>query len=651
MGLSARTNELLQKSEIPLCLLILFLIWSVGISIYRSTDYVVTDANYAMTEDSIVISAENSVSVEVFPKEKNLRSILIHVDISDLDKDNGTALIAEVFHDSNLVVSRDISPQDEDLGLGDADRAVELEIPEEEAHYEKYRLVLKINPDAPSGIWYAAKNSATRELWSRCTYTLLTNGQRVILDVTALWALLILAWLSVSRIKKKTPESLFLLTSIVLGILYFFLLPSQLVPDSANHFVRSYLITKGMLLLPNGGQVNVPSNLLPYRNYSYTWFTLFHNFRNSIDWSHTESYDAVNMALYSPINYIFQSCGIGLAGVFSNNTYVLQMAGELVNYVGCTFIIYQAIRKIPYGKTILAILSLLPMAMQERMSLSADALSYASVVAMVAFALYERKSNKMMGGRDYAVMYALIILLASCKIVYFTAGLMILLIPKDRFGSHRKSFGHKIGGVGTLLAFSLGWLVIAASGYLGNTRGGMYTNVKMDIILHQPARYVYIVNKMILENGIQYFFEMAGSKLGPTSIIVSDMVIFTMLLILTISLWEERSTRNPRSSRAALFMFGLSALTALLVMTSLYIQWTEPVSATYCIEGIQGRYFLPIMPIFLMAFLVGEYFSDGNMINAKRFSTSGGAEKTLFAIYGLNLLTLVYIWNYQSYVG
>lgn len=68
-------------------------------------------------------------------------------------------------------------------------------------------------------------------------------------------------------------------------------------------------------------------------------------------------------------------------------------------------------------------------------------------------------------------MYILLVLLASCKIVYFITGLLILLIPADRFGTGRKAVIHKIIGMAVLFVMSLGWIAIAASGYLGNTRG------------------------------------------------------------------------------------------------------------------------------------------------------------------------------------
>ena len=650
-GMSAvLKNKRTGKSAIPVWLILVFFISCIGVSLYRSTDYVVTDADFAISDSCMAIEANSSVSVDITTEHKNLRSVLFHVGLQENDADTTAILVAELFHDDELIVSREISAQDEELGLESSDRPMELELPENAVQYESYRLVLRVDSTDGTGTWYASRNADTLNIWTRCTYCLLTNSQRVVADILVLWGLLALGVFILGG--TLSPEKIFLLLSIVLGGLYLFFLPSQLVPDSANHYVRSYMITKGFLLLPNGGQVTIPTNLLPFRNYSYTWYSLLHNFGNSINWNSTESYDAVNMALYSPINYIFQSCGIGLAEVFSNNTHVLQLTGELANYAGCTLIIYEAIRKMPYGKITIAALSLLPMAMQERMSLSADALAYASVVAITAFVVYERQSNGIMRRKDYAVMYSLIILLASCKIIYFTAGFLVLMIPTEKFGDRIKCTFHKIMSVGTLFVFSLGWLLIAASRYLGNTRGGSTSDVKMDIIFHQPVRYVYIVNKMILENGAEYLFEMIGSKLGPTSITVSDLVILAALIVLITVILCEKSDSCMRDRRVGLFLFGISMMTILLVMTSLYVQWTSPEAATYSIEGIQGRYFLPIMPVFLMALLIRKSSgTDEYSERTRHYSELVSIAGIFFAMYGVNLLSLVYCWNYQSYIG
>lgn len=145
------------------------------------------------------------------------------------------------------------------------------------------------------------------------------------------------------------------------------------MPDEVNHYVCAYGIVHGYLLSPEGGNMPIPDNLIPYEWYTYTPYILFHHFKMNINSLDSIIHNNVNMALYSPISYIFQVLGIGIADLFCNNTYILVLAGSVTNIAGCTILIYYAIKFVPYGKGVIAFISLLPMALQERASLSVDA--------------------------------------------------------------------------------------------------------------------------------------------------------------------------------------------------------------------------------------------------------------------------------------
>ncbi len=162
------------------------------------------------------------------------------------------------------------------------------------------------------------------------------------------------------------PENLFLLLSLVLCPLYLFCVPVFQVPDEVNHYVRAYGIVHGYLLSPEGGNIPVPENLVPYEWYTYTPFIMLKHFNMQIDPAASIMHNNVNMALYSPVSYVFQVLGIGAADFVSDNTYLLVMAGSIANMAGCTLLLYYAVKYIPYGKEVLAFISLLPMALQER---------------------------------------------------------------------------------------------------------------------------------------------------------------------------------------------------------------------------------------------------------------------------------------------
>ena len=91
----------------------------------------------------------------------------------------------------------------------------------------------------------------------------------------------------------------------------------------------------------------------------------------------------------------------------------------------------------------------------------------------------------------------------------------------------------------------------------------------------------------------------------------------------------------------------------LLIATSLYLQWTVIGASTYSIEGLQGRYFLPVLPFVVCAFLSTK--DNSKMTKASggmnvRVCVGGGVN-LLFSLYVINLLVLMNVISYSSYVG
>ncbi len=437
------------------------------------------------------------------------------------------------------------------------------------------------------------------------------------------------------------PENLFLLLSLVLCPLYLFCVPVFQVPDEVNHYVRAYGIVHGYLLSPEGGNIPVPENLVPYEWYTYTPFIMLKHFNMQIDPAASIMHNNVNMALYSPVSYVFQVLGIGAADFVSDNTYLLVMAGSIANMAGCTLLLYYAVKYIPYGKEVIAFISLLPMALQERASLSVDAITYAAVAAILAFCLYMRHSKGKMGRREIALMYLLIGLVSSCKVVYFPAAFLFFLIPGERFGSSKKEWAHKAAGVAEVAVCSVGWLMIAKN-YLGNTRAGGDTAEKIQFIFQNPGRYLYILDKMFWKNEEGFIQEMIGSKLGSLNITVNAILILFIMMLFFKVYYKEKGRREKPDYLAESVMLILSLGIVLLIAASLYLQWTDIAASTYSIEGLQGRYFLPVLPLICCGFL---------SVRENGQTDTQGSSSAVIGLYVINLLVLMDVISFSSYIG
>ena len=304
---------------------------------------------------------------------------------------------------------------------------------------------------------------------------------------------------------------------------------------------------------------------------------------------------------------------------------------------------YWFIRTMRFAKTAAFIMAVLPMTIQQCCSYSYDSLviEFAFLYIAVVFGLvYEKEPIQK---RQIALYTAFMILLSICKGgTYMPLCLLTLLIPPERFSSKQKKwiFTGCMAGI-AIAAFLSGTLrsvlfVVspteeqAAGAYLaGETYGaaGLLSNPMEFILL--SARTLFLNSDSFLEN-------MFGMQLGWLDINVSRIVIYAMALMIALSVLrieDGRGEMKPEiTAGQKLFCLFAAVCSIGMVFVSLFISWTPRESME--IFGIQGRYFLPLLPMAVI------WLSSRNIVMKKDIS-----RKIMFsaicmqcvAIYGILL--------------
>ena len=137
--------------------------------------------------------------------------------------------------------------------------------------------------------------------------------------------------------------------------------------------------------------------------------------------------------------------------------------------------------------------------------------------------------------------------------------------------------------------------------------------------------------------------EMFGSILGyPQRIPVNATLPILLILVFVYEFQHERS-RGIKGDRTVVLLSCVVFLTCvLLILSSLYVQWTKGVpSEIILIHGIQGRYFMPILP-----FLWGSILKLKNERNAAENSEDifhAGRMIMCFVLGNLAMLTCVFL--------
>ena len=408
-------------------------------------------------------------------------------------------------------------------------------------------------------------------------------------------------------LQKLSVEKNFLVIWTLLSMVYMFSGTVFKAPDETGHFYRSYEISVGGVVSEvqegtgqGGRELPLDVDLTLLEN---SW----QSFSDNKGMTLTENEPFLvftNLSLYCPVSYLPQSAGIFIARQLTDNVAVIAYAGRIANWLVITLTLFFAIKVMPMKKELLLLFSLLPMNIYESTSLAPDGLVVAVAFLMFAYVLHLRfvQKDKLKFGQ-YVLLYVMALAISLLKIVYLPICMIYFLIPAERFGSTAKKLIH--AAVMALLAVgsNLVWLMICKK-FL--TIPGTDSNEQLRYILSDPLNYVVVMVRTAVHNAVRWGLMMIGGYLGALNIETSKLLALVYLLMLFIAFidlprviaWRKAKKSGDTAEKTVIsenVIFGVIVFAIImLINASIYIQWTPPHSDM--IKGIQGRYFIALLP-------------------------------------------------------
>lgn len=404
------------------------------------------------------------------------------------------------------------------------------------------------------------------------------------------------------------PDRFFLAASLLGGLAFLIGTPPFQVPDEPAHVYRAYAVSEGRpwaVRTPQGLGERLPASLeelavglkgdLPFHpERKIRPETIRQAFRVPLDEERRVFVDYRTSAQFTLVAYIPQAAGIAVARALGAPPLGLLYAARIANLLAATALIFLGLRGLPSFSWLMAMVALTPMAVFLRASASADALGtavaflFAGTVARLAWGQGERG-----GRRDVALLAACSAALCLSKPVYAPLALMALLIPADRFPGGRRAPALLLLAVATLAAFGLAMQTAAAVDVPVRLDVPVDRERQIRDALADPLRVAGIVAQDYLRLGDRYMAQIVG-QLGWLDANLPRPLIwgYTALLGLLALFDTRRTVAVAWRQRALLALVSLTVLA--LVSASQYAAWT-PYGADY-VEGVQGRYFLPLVP-------------------------------------------------------
>lgn len=278
--------------------------------------------------------------------------------------------------------------------------------------------------------------------------------------------------------------------------------------------------------------------------------------------------------------------------------------GSIIFFVACALGAYKIA---PVFKNAIVATSLLPMTLHLAASYSYDSGIIGLSMLLIACILRAMYGQGRLRGRDLVPIAVLAAAVAPCKIVYSVSILLVLFIPAHRFPSRKSAFIFK-GGVFAVAACSLvvfrllSVSELASSASTVQIRGdevGHFYSV--GLLLSQPAMTLKLFLRTLDTYGAYYVFTMLGGSLAwlqenleAPALLMAAYAVIGALCMQSDKPDTMRGRGLFRGTCAVLFCLCVAG-----IMLSMCIGHTFDTELV--IRGVQGRYFLPVLPLLLIA--------------------------------------------------
>lgn len=426
------------------------------------------------------------------------------------------------------------------------------------------------------------------------------------------------------RICRKSIVQAYIPVVLFVGVLYCFVITPYGVPDESSHIETVYRFTNHILGIPDSEKPKYAYkrvsdvDILAVSNSAertsvnkYSYLRMFQQIgKLAEDETLVECYTRDNTNNASWFYYFPMIIGMAIGRLLHFNALTIILLGRLCSVIVFSLCSYFVIKKLPVLKITFFLLSLFPMTMQQVASYSYDTIIIIIASLYIAYCLdfiYSRKESSML---DVMLTIILGTMLAQVKGGSYVPITFLLVVLLVRY--FKNNLKKCLGAFAMLFVFTFAFLkrnILTVIGLAGRSQGdavGGASNQELytlSYLLEHPKKLILLYANTLFERGDYYLQTMLGGKLAWLNLEISWVYLIAILILVLISLGikEENSIHSVRITLFERTWYLIVAVGSfVLVILSMLLVWTN--MSEVIVTGVQGRYFLPALFVFLLVF-------------------------------------------------
>jgi uncharacterized membrane protein len=458
-----------------------------------------------------------------------------------------------------------------------------------------------------------------------------------------------------------TAQNIFILIALVFGLVFTKITPPLWGADEGQHFFRAYQVSNRELSQKNvdidgkqstGGVVPASfvqldklrqqdiSDAVSGETKQVDQRSLYVEAASNPVNTDKKAANPYGKNIYSIFVYLVPAAGVTIGRIFSQNALTLLFFARisvLLVYIAMVTCSIYILRK-TYIKWIVFIIALLPMSIFQATTVSPDSLLLGLSLIFFSVMYTVMFMNKRPKTKDLIVLTISAALMTLVKVPYLFLVFLLAVLPLPKTISPRKKLYIKLAIplisiiIGLISFVSVKSVLVSAS-----VPPNVNSSAQIHWIISNPLLFMYVlVNSVAVLNWVPQTVGLFGS-----SFVFIPGIIFQLLLVLLLASGfietrtkvDKKELQNRFSSvafiAAATIVFGA-------VVTVLFLTWT-PVGAIL-VEGIQGRYFLPII-IFALVGL--------RLLTNARLNFTEKSVKISYSLIMASSLLVSILWYYR----